>query len=99
VELGLGGNAQIATGIYLLGWAICTGCMSIAAARVNGAVLGVFVFLTLTFVALTIGIWSQTSAMTKLGGWLGLITVALAWYASCAGVANSTWKRTLPSWL
>ena len=67
----------------------------IAAARVNGAVLGVFVFLTLTFVALTIGIWSQTSAITKLGGWLGLITAALAWYASCAGVANATWKRTL----
>ena len=63
--------------------------------RVNGAVLGVFVFLTLTFVALTIGIWSQTSAITKLGGWLGLITAALAWYASCALVANSTWKRTL----
>jgi succinate-acetate transporter protein len=95
VEPGLGGNAHIATGIYLLGWAIFTGYMVIAAARVNGAVLGVFVFLTLTFVALTIGIWSQTSAITKLGGWLGLITAALAWYASCAVVANSTWKRTL----
>ena len=69
--------------------------MTIAAARVNGAVLAVFEFLTLTFVALTIGIWSQTSAITKLGGWLGLITAALAWYASCAGVVNSTWKRTL----
>jgi hypothetical protein len=29
-----------------------------------------------------------------LGGWLGLITAALAWYGSCAGVANVTWKRT-----
>ena len=95
VEPDLGGNAHIATGIYLLGWAIFTGYMSIAAARVNGAVLAVFVVLTLTFVALTIGIWSQTSAITKLGGWLGLITAALAWYASCAGVANATWTRTL----
>ena len=69
--------------------------MTIAAARVNGVVLAVFVVLTLTFVALTIGIWSQTSVIKQLGGWLGLITAALAWYASCAGVANFTWKRTL----
>lgn len=95
VEPGLGANAHIATGIYLLGWTIFTGYMSIAAARVNGAVLAVFVVLTLTFVALTIGIWTKTSTITTLGGWLGLITAALAWYASCAGVANATWKRTL----
>lgn len=97
VEPGLGGaaKAHVATGLYLLAWAIFTGYMTIAAARVNGAVLSVFVFLTLTFVALTIGIWSQTSAITKLGGWLGLITAALAWYASCAVVVNSTWKRTV----
>ena len=95
VEPGLGANAHIATGIYLLGWTIFTGYMSIAAARVNGAVLAVFVVLTLTFVALTIGIWTKTSSITIVGGWLGLITAALAWYASCAGVANATWKRTL----
>ena len=91
----LGDNAHIATGIYLLGWTIFSAYMTIAAARVNGAVLAVFVVLTLTFVALTIGIWSQTSVIKQLGGWLGLITAALAWYASCAGVANFTWKRTL----
>src|ERR1700682_2051634 len=95
VEPGLGGNAHIATGIYLLGWAIFTGYMSIAAARGNGAVLGVFVFLTLTFVALTIGIWRQTSAITRLGGWLGPRACALAWDASCAGGITPPWKRSL----
>jgi succinate-acetate transporter protein len=95
VEPGLGANAHIATGIFLLGWAIFTGYMCIAAARIDGVLLGVFVFLTLTFVALTIGTWSQTKAVIGLGGWLGLITAALAWYGSCAGVANFTWKRTL----
>ena len=88
-------NAHIATGIYLLGWTIFSAYMTIAAARVNGVVLAVFVVLTLTFVALTIGIWSETSVIKLLGGWLGLITAALAWYGSCAGVANATWKRTL----
>ena len=32
--------------------------------------------------------------MTKVGGWLGLLTAVLAWYASFAGVTNATWKRT-----
>ena len=35
VEPGLGPDAHIATGIYLLGWAIFTGYMCIAAARIN----------------------------------------------------------------
>jgi hypothetical protein len=28
--------------------------------------------------------------MTKIGGWLGIITALLAWYASAAGVINET---------
>src|SRR6516164_864921 len=52
VETGLASNAHVATGIYLLCWAIFPGYITIAALRVNGAVLAVFVFLTLTFVAL-----------------------------------------------
>ena len=31
--------------------------------------------------------------MTTLGGWLGLITAVLAWYASFAAVTNATFKR------
>jgi uncharacterized protein len=28
-----------------------------------------------------------------VGGWLGIVTAALAWYASFAAVTNSTFKR------
>jgi uncharacterized protein len=36
---------------------------------------------------------------TKVGGYLGLVTAALAWYTSFAAVTNSTFKRTvLPTW-
>lgn len=91
----LGSSAATATGLYLLGWAIFTAYMTVAAARVNAAVLAVFVFLTLTFVALTIADFAGASGMTKLGGWLGLVTAVLAWYASFAGVTNFTWKRTI----
>ncbi|GAA2793697.1 acetate uptake transporter [Kribbella solani] len=92
---GLGANAATATGLFLLAWTIFTAYMTVAAARVSGAVLGVFVFLTLTFLFLTIGALGTAPTMTKVGGWLGLVTAAVAWYASFAGVTNFTWKRTV----
>jgi len=54
------------------------------------------VMLTLTFLALAIG-WlnNHSSGWIHLGGWLGLITALLAWYASFAGVVNSTFKRVV----
>lgn len=91
----LGPSAASATGLYLLAWTIFTAYMCLAAVRVNGAVLGVFVFLTLTFLALTIAEFSGATSMGRIGGWLGLITALIAWYASFAGVTNSTWKRTI----
>lgn len=91
----LGPAADTATALYLLGWSIFTAYMTVAAMRVNMAVLLVFVFLTATFVVLTIADFSGVSAIGTIGGWLGLITAAIAWYASFAGVTNFTWKRTV----
>lgn len=88
-------HAATATGLYLLGWTIFTAYMTIAAMRVNGAVLAVFVFLTLTFLALTIADLAAVKSMGTVGGWLGLLTALLAWYASFAGVTNATWKRSV----
>jgi succinate-acetate transporter protein len=77
--------------IYLLGWTIFTAYMTIAAMRTSGAVLSVFVALTITFALLTIGNWGAGHAsIIKAGGWVGLLTAALAWYASAAGVINDT---------
>ena len=88
-----------ATGVYLLAWCIFTAYMTVAAMRTSGAVLGVFVALTLTFLFLAIGALGTNANMTKVGGWLGLITAVIAWYASFAGVTNATWKRTvIPTW-
>jgi len=90
-------------GLYLLVWAIFTAYMTVAATRVSGAVLIVFVLLTLTFIALAIG-WfgySETdfvkngSAWIHIGGWLGLLTALAAWYASFAAVTNSTFRRVV----
>jgi uncharacterized protein len=84
-----------AIGVYLLAWTIFTAYMTVAAARVSGAVLAVFVALTLTFLFLAIGDLGDATGMTRLGGWLGLVTALLAWYASFAAVVNDTWKRTV----
>src|SRR5664279_5663450 len=49
------GNVGHAVGLYLWGWAIFTAYMTVAAMRVSGAVLLVFVLLTATFVLLAVG--------------------------------------------
>jgi succinate-acetate transporter protein len=82
-------------GVYLLGWAIFTAFMAVAATRLNGALLGVFVALALTFLALAIGQFTgpsgaNPSTWTVVGGWLGILTALLAWYSAFAGVLRST---------
>ena len=84
-----------ALGTYLLIWTIFTAYMLVASMRTSGAIMAVFLFLTLTFLFLAIGAYGASSGMTKLGGWLGLITAVVAWYASFAGVFNATAKRAV----
>ncbi len=94
-----GTDAGKGVGWFLLCWTIFTGLMLIASLRTNGLLVGVFVLLFLTFIALTIGAYGGSSGMTKLGGWLGLLTAIAAWYGSLAGVGNATAKRAMfPTW-
>jgi succinate-acetate transporter protein len=94
--VGLGPEGYKAVGAYLLGWAIFTAYMSVAAIRVNTAVLTIFVLLTITFVVLAIGWFDQeSSGWIKIGGYLGLLTAVAAWYASFAGVTASTFGRQI----
>ena len=79
-----------AFGFFLLGWTIFTAIMFLGTFRLNGALISVFFFLTLTFLFLTIGALGGASGMTTFGGWLGIITAVLAWYTALAGVLAST---------
>ncbi len=83
-------------GFYLLGWTIFTAYMLVCALRTNGVLVAVFGFLTITFLALTLGELTGVAGMTTLGGYLGLVTAALAWYGSLAGVRNSLGGTALP---
>ena len=84
-----------AVGTYLLVWTIFTAYMFIASLRTTGAIAAVFLFLALTFLFLTIGKYDGSTGITKIGGYLGLVTAALAFYGSFAGVTNETFKRTV----
>jgi uncharacterized protein len=84
-----------ASGVFLMGWAIVTFYLMIASFRVNAAVVGVFVALDVTFVLLTIGAFNSNSGLTHAGGWAGIVTAAIAFYASAAGVINETFKKAV----
>jgi uncharacterized protein len=99
-----GNDLHHSLGVYLLAWAIFTGYMTVASLRTSLAVMAVFAFLTLTFLFLALGQFTMdptdvTNGIYKFGGWLGLLTALLAWYASFAAVTNFTFKRNvLPTW-
>jgi succinate-acetate transporter protein len=89
------GDLNKAVGTYLLVWTIFTVYMLVASIRTSGAITAVFFVLALTFAFLSAGKYGDSTAMTHIGGWLGLITAVLAWYTSFAGVFNSTAKRAV----
>ena len=88
-------GTKLATGLFLIGWAIFTGYMAIASLRTTAALIGVFTFLFLTFLFLALGDLLSVSVLGTVGGFLGLVTAIVAWYASFAIVTNSTFGRSV----
>lgn len=85
----------IAAGWYLIAWAIFTSLMLIAALRTTVVLAVLFAVLDVTFVLLGLGALFGSSILTVVGGVLGLVTAALAWYLCVAAVAASTFGRPL----
>ena len=88
-------QAGHAVGLYLITWGIFTTYMFVASLRTTAAVATVFFLLAITFFLLGIGDAGAHTGITKLGGWVGLATALVAWYASFAGVTNATFRRTV----
>jgi succinate-acetate transporter protein len=84
-----------AVGLYLIAWAIFTTYMFVASLRTTAAISAVFLLLAITFVLLGIGNANESEGLVEAGGWFGLATAAVAWYASFAAVTNSTFGRTV----
>ncbi len=89
------GDIEKGVGIFLLAWTIFTLYMTLAALRTSPVLVAVFVALSITFVLLTVGALAGQPDISKAGGWFGLLTAFLAWYASAAGVTASTFKRQI----
>jgi succinate-acetate transporter protein len=75
-------------GWILLAFSIFNTYMLLWSMAVNAAVFGVFLTLEITEIVLWIGFFSDSTGIIKLGGWVGIITAIVAWYASAAGVIN-----------
>jgi len=88
-------DAGHAVGLYLWGWAIFTTYMFVASLRTTAAVALVFLLLAVTFVLLGAGNSGGHENVIKWGGYIGLATAVVAWYASFAAVVNFTFGRTV----
>jgi succinate-acetate transporter protein len=91
---------SIKRGIYFLCWAIFTGLLFLAALRTNVALLVVLGLLFLTIAEVTGG----NSVTTQIGGWLGIATALVTWYAALADMHSSLCSRCIrvaggPYWL
>jgi succinate-acetate transporter protein len=75
-------------GWILLAFAIFNTYMLLWSTMVNMAVFMVFLTLEATEIILFIGNFAGSSGTVKLGGYIGILTALVAWYASAAGVVN-----------
>ncbi|HEX3965783.1 MAG TPA: acetate uptake transporter [Trebonia sp.] len=91
--------APAATG-HDLGWilvafAIFNTYMLLMATQVNLAVFGVFLTLEVTEILLAIGNFTSSVGLSQAGGYAGIVTAAVAWYTSAAGVSAGIGGRLL----
>src|SRR3954466_3175663 len=82
-------------GWILLAFAIFNTYMLLWSTQVNAAVFAVFLTLEITEILLVIGNFSSSTNTIKIGGYVGVLTAAVAWYASAAGVINGMRERPL----
>jgi len=92
-------DAPKGVGLFLLAWTIFSILMTVVAQRISGLLFTLFAVLVVTFLFLTVGAFAAAPALTHIGGYLGLVTAFVAWYASFAGVLNGTVKSVVvPTW-
>jgi uncharacterized protein len=90
-----GAKAGKDVGWILLAFAIFNTYMLFWSTMVNTAVFAVFLTLEATEVILFIGNFAANTNIVKVGGYVGILTAAVAWYTSAAGVANGTAGRPI----
>jgi uncharacterized protein len=95
-----GANLPNAVAWFLLAFAIFNTYMLLWSTQVSVAVFLVFLTLEATEILLVVGNFdaahgNANNGWTHLGGWVGIATAAVAWYASAAGVINGMKAPTI----
>jgi succinate-acetate transporter protein len=75
-----GESGHVAVGTYLMVWCIFTGCMFVATLKGGICLKLVFGTLTVCFLCLALGDLLEETAITKVGGGVGLLCGAIATY-------------------
>ena len=88
-----GANLPNAVAWFILAFLIFNTYMLLWSARVTVAVFLVFLTLEITEALLVVGNFMEAhghanSTWVHAGGWVGIVTAAVAWYTSAAGVVN-----------
>jgi uncharacterized protein len=97
-------TAKVATEVHndeawiLLAFFIFNTYMLLWSLFVNWSVVAVFLTLEVTEIVLSVANFNNSAHGVKIGGIIGVITAAAAWYASSAGVINGmTGRKFLPT--
>ena len=79
--------------IFLVGWGIFTGYMTIGTFRISVALQVIFITLTILFFLLAIG--QFVPIVHTIAGWEGIFCGFSALYTSAGTVINETWGRNV----
>ncbi|NLD34955.1 MAG: acetate uptake transporter [Clostridiales bacterium] len=91
---GMAGADLTSMGWYLLLWGVFTLLMFFATLRLNRGLQVVFLSLTALFFLLAAGDFTGNTAITRIGGWVGIFCGASAIYCSLAQVINEVYGET-----
>ncbi len=82
-------------GWYLFLWGVFSFYMWLGTFRSPRALQLIFLVLWITFLLLAAGEWTGMAGLRQAGGYMGLLTAALAFYLSAAEIVNDNQQRTV----
>ncbi|KAH7285703.1 hypothetical protein KP509_33G042000 [Ceratopteris richardii] len=82
-------NVSQALAIFLLAWTIFTVMLLVSSLRTTFGLVALFLFLSITFLLLTIAEYTENLRIKRAGGFFGVFTAIIAWYNAMAGLLDS----------
>jgi succinate-acetate transporter protein len=86
-----------AIGIFLMAWMVLTFLFFIGSLRKSVGLSALFLFLTVTFLVLSVGFLNKKDNIIKFGGYFGIATALIAYYCGLAEMLTPNDLFTLPT--